>query len=216
MNCPACSATGSIGLLRCRVCGGRGSLPDTRLYQASCPRCSATGMIGLVICDVCDGWGRLTPEEPQGLRVLHIEAGSAFETHLELSDIFQSLSSDVCVCDPYYGEGSLVRLAKFTGCSSVRFLTKHPDSREKAQLPRLIKEFVKTHGHVEIGLYPGNDIHDRYALSADEIILLGHGIKDAGAKESFVARLNRSIAGDMVESLQKAFDEKWIQATVIS
>ena len=142
-------------------------------------------------------------------------ADSAYQAHEDISEIFQSLTDEVCVCDPYYGQGSLARLAELVGCSSVRFLTKTPDHKERSYLPRLIHEFRKTNGHIEFRQYPGSDLHDRFVLTDSEFLILGHGIKDIGGKDSFVVRIQRDIAEDTIDSVRKAFDAKWNAAEAI-
>ncbi len=211
MRCPACRGTGSYVGRKCEVCAGKAILPDTRLDQPLCARCRADGRLLSTVCDVCQGWGRLPPEEPSP-QIWYVAANSAYQAHEEIAEIFQSLTGEVCVCDPYYGAGSLARLAELSGCTSVRFLTKTPDRNEKSYLPRRIQEFRKTHGHIEFRKYPGSDLHDRFVLTDSEFIILGHGIKDIGGKDSFVVRIQRDIAEDTIDSVRKAFDAKWCAA----
>jgi hypothetical protein len=144
--------------------------------------------------------------------VMQVEAGKPHSAHQEIAKVFQSLSGEVCICDPYYGKGSLLRLSALSHVSSVKFLTQNPDGKEKSFISRAIQEFVKEHSNVELREYAGNDIHDRYLVTADEFILLGHGLKDIGNKESFVIKLDRSIAGDAIDTLQQSFNQKWVVA----
>lgn len=213
MDCPACFGSGRYGTGKCEVCNGRAILPDTRLNQPPCNACFGNGRYGTRKCEVCGGWGRLPPDELQSPQVWYVTAGSTYEAHQGITEIFNTLSGDVCVCDPYYGTGSLARLAELSGCSSVRFLTKNPDSKEKTFLPRSITEFRKSYPQIEFHQYSGNDLHDRFVLTDDEFIILGHGIKDIGGKDSFVVRIARDIAEDTIDSVRNAFDAKWAKAT---
>jgi hypothetical protein len=130
---------------------------------------------------------------------------------LELAKLFQSLTGEVRICDPYYGTGSLLRLDELKAAKSVLFLTQKPDSKDKPHLPRAIKEFITERPNFEFRQHNGSDLHDRYIVTEDELILLGHGIKDIGGKESFVVRLGREIAGDVIDSTRSSFDQKWVK-----
>ena len=46
------------------------------------------------------------------------------------------------------------------------------------------------------------DLHDRFVLSEAKILLVGHGLKDIGAKESFVIVLPRTFAPDLLDNVR--------------
>jgi hypothetical protein len=52
-------------------------------------------------------------------------------------------------------------------------------------------------------------------LSGDEMIFLGHGLKDIGNKESFSVRLPRKVAGDAMDRARESFDAKWPGASAL-
>ncbi|MGO9255763.1 MAG: hypothetical protein ACLQU1_05610 [Bryobacteraceae bacterium] len=52
-------------------------------------------------------------------------------------------------------------------------------------------------------------------LTDDEVIILGHGLKDVGKKESFVIRLSNDACGDLIDALKLSFDTKWTAGTPI-
>jgi hypothetical protein len=149
----------------------------------------------------------------EGPLVAFIEAGKPRTAHLELAKLFTSLAGDLRICDPYYGSGSLLRLDLLKHCNSIKFLTRNPDSAERTTLPRALVEFVKEHLHVEFRQHKAKDLHDRFILSDSELILLGHGLKDVGNKDSFVVRIDRHLASDMLDALQVSFDTKWQAAS---
>lgn len=191
----------------------------------------------MTICRECDGWGRrqrkptavdplVTAARLEHLRsqlgvrdvtspsaaqttVVQIEAGKPHTAHLEVAKLLQSLTGEIRICDPYYGTGSLYRLAELANAASVRFLTHKPDGKEKPFLPKAKKDFVTERPTVEFREHVGNELHDRYVVAADELVLLGHGLKDIGGKESFVVRLDRALAGDTIDALRESFDQKW-------
>ena len=100
-----------------------------------------------------------------------------------------------------------------THYSSIRFLTKKPDKEEKTFIGRQLRDFTSEHPHVEVRKAQGKDLHDRFILTSDELILLGHGLKDVGGKDSFIIRLGRHLTGDVITTVLQAFDKKWKAAT---
>jgi|GEM_PF-1769891 len=222
----------------CELCRGEGLLPDTRVKLPECHHCNGSGLKeGWYdsLCSKCGGWGRreripvvddprhsgseaksvieqlgLEPSKEQhDTQIVSIEAGKPRTGHLEVAKLLQELSDEVRICDPYYGKGSLLRLDELTKAKSVQFLTQKADSREQAVLPRAIQEFVKERSHFEFRKYEGNDMHDRFIVTEDSLILLGHGLKDIGNKDSFVVKFDRDLAGDVIDSVRASFDQKW-------
>lgn len=236
MKCPSCSGTGRhhyyVNSL-CKVCKGIGSLPDSRLNNPVCVACGGTGRHHYYVnsyCPVCHGWGRLptsllkrcltklrinssakvTPKA--GVTVSMVKAGKPRTAHTELQTLLHGVKGIVRVCDPYYGTGSLYRLDLLSHCNEVRFLTRTPDSAEKSILPRAISEFVREHRNIHFRCHSSPDFHDRFILSDNEIIILGHGLKDLGNKDSFVIRLPLEIAHDVIGAAGTNFDRRWEDA----
>lgn len=162
-----------------------------------------------------DALGEPSEVEEQ-LQVVGIKDGKPWSAHTKLEKLFQQVSGMVRICDPYYGTGSLARLILLRGAGDVRFLTQTPDSKEKAALPRLLREFKQEHPHVEFRQHSGKGLHDRYLVTDDVLILLGHGLKDIGNSESFVVRLDKSLVPDLVDDVVQSFDQKWAAATVLA
>ena len=154
------------------------------------------------------------PPDPQkllasGPLVFFVESGKPRTAHMQLSALFGSLEGALRVCDPYYGTGSLSRLDLLTHCSTVLFLTSTPDKKERDFLPHLLKEFRQQHNNFEFRSYGQKGLHDRYLLTDDQIILLGHGLKDIGGADSFVIKLDGDVAQDLIQQVRDSFDAKW-------
>jgi hypothetical protein len=226
MQCAACKGSGiapGMTTVYCTLCHGTGHLPDDRINEPKCPPCKGTGIapgMSTVLCSVCGGWGKLPPDPKKGATIAgplawFVEAGKPRTAHVQLTALFSSLKGRLRVCDPYYGTGSLFRLDLLTHCSPISFLTSTPDSKERAFLPRSLNEFRQQHPDTEFRIYGGEDLHDRYLLTDDEIILLGHGLKDIGRSDSFLVKLNRGLAQDMIEEVRDSFDAKWLRATPV-
>jgi hypothetical protein len=57
--------------------------------------------------------------------------------------------------------------------------------------------------------------HDRFVLTDDDLILIGHGLKDLGARDSFLIRLPNEYVTGITEEITRAFDDQWSHATPI-
>jgi len=215
MMCPPCLGTGrsTIHNRICTLCGGRGCLPDTRQGNPICPPCLGTGSSLLkhgLLCEICGGWGRL-PNEPdsEAPKVIFVSAGRVWDTHKEVAEIFQELHGELRVCDPFYGTGSLLRLSGLIHCRPVRFLTQSADSKERYFIEKALKEFTNQYPHVEFRRCTSKELRDRYLLTETELVILGHGLKDIGGKDSFVIRLQRDVSKDAIDTVSSSFSEKW-------
>ena len=52
-------------------------------------------------------------------------------------------------------------------------------------------------------------------MSKSGLILLGHGLKDIGGKESFLISLDISLVQDLVKTSIKSFDKMWSNASIL-
>jgi len=145
-----------------------------------------------------------------------VEAGKPRTAHLLPKDIFQQVTGEVRIRDLYYGTGSLLRIDSLSHCSPIKFLTQTPDKREAQILPRAFQEWKGEHGNVEFRRHSGTDLHDRFVLADQLLILLGHGLKDPGdKKESFVILISPEFAADLMDRVRHSFDDKWRSALPI-
>jgi hypothetical protein len=132
------------------------------------------------------------------MSVVRIEGGQPRTARRRLGDMLAELKGTVRICDPYYGVRTLDSLDHVPKGCGVRFLTsKTSESARKIQ--GAIRDFIKERPNTEfrIAANPA-DLHDRYLLTGDSLLILGHGLKDIGGKESFMIRLERSLAPDLL------------------
>ncbi len=224
MLCRPCSGLGkdlSTGRL-CPICKGRGKVPDDPYRTEMCVLCSGLGKDISTgrICQVCGGYGMVAPlgsdtTPPDAPLVFFVEAGTPRTAYLRLHGVFRQLSGEICICDPYYGMRSLLQLDSLQHCSPIRFLTKDPGGNEKPTLSKALQDWKRQHGGIEFRRHVGGDLHDRFVLAHDELILLGHGLKDVGSKDSFIVRLAGELAADLIKDVRNSFDAKWKSATLI-
>ncbi len=115
----------------------------------------------------------------------------------------------------YYGVRSLDGLELIPTKVRVRFLTARTNE-SATKWAGALKDFKKERPNVELRVAARpQDLHDRYVLSDDKILIIGHGLKDIGGKESFVIVLPRTLASDLLGDVQRSFDQKWANATSI-
>lgn len=233
MDCPPCNGSGHFRpnpreYHVCPVCGGKQTLPDDPIRTVVCTDCQAAGVIegdgvhafNRKICRKCHGRGKLPRIETadaivEGPFYFHVDAGTPRLAHLKLEALFNGLSGPIAIYDPYYGSGSLARLDLLQHCGPIRFLTSKPDSAEKLTIERKLEEWKQQHGAIEFRKSQKDDVHDRYVLAKDDLIILGHGLKDIGQKDSFVIQLRRDMAADLLDSVGASFETKWRNGTSI-
>lgn len=224
VTCKLCKGTGKQHGFRselCTMCKGDKVRPWDAERTNECPLCMTTGLergYGPEACHQCDGYGFVYPpawqqEGEAGPLAWFLEAGKPRTAHLTLRRLFASLSGHVRICDPYYGHGSLLRLDLLKDCKPIWFLTKRADEKERLTLPRAIREYRKEYAAVEFREHSGTDLHDRFILAENELVLLGGGLKDVGNKDSFVVKLDRSLVGETIDLVLASFDQRWHAAS---
>lgn len=149
------------------------------------------------------------------LSVVRIDGNHPRTARKELSEVLQSVNGLVRVCDPYYGLRTLDALEQIPKRCSVRFLTARTGESGR-KLKNAIRDFRKERPNVDLRLASKpSELHDRYVVAKDHLLLLGHGLKDMGGKESFLIRLDRKLAPDLIRETIAAFDRRWGKAAVL-
>jgi hypothetical protein len=149
------------------------------------------------------------------LSVVRIEKDQPRTARIELKETFALLKGEVRICDPYYGIRTLDALDYIPTKCTIKFLSVNPtDSITK--LVGAIKDFKKERPKSEFRVADKTaGLHDRFVVTDTCLIILGHGLKDIGGKESFLIRLDQSLVPDLVKASIQSFDDKWNNATAI-
>jgi hypothetical protein len=143
------------------------------------------------------------------LSVVRIEAGQPRTARIRLAEVIARIKGTVRICDPFYGLRSLDSLDHVPKQSPIRFLTSKTNE-SPTKLNAAIKDLQKERPNCEFKLAgTGHGIHDRYVLTDDFLLLLGHGLKDIGGKESFIVRLDKDLAPDLLKEIGQSFDARW-------
>jgi len=132
------------------------------------------------------------------------------------NQIFSDLRGTIKIVDPYCGDRTLDLLLELKE-RPAKVLTRLENlrDREKGKFVREVADFKTENPNVEFRNYPNADIHDRYVISEDKVTLIGHSIKDLGAKESFAVVLGRENYREIYEALNSNFTNRWNISAVI-
>ena len=152
------------------------------------------------------------------MTVFRFEPGTRYSSNRELSkNVLTMLTGDLKIVDPYCDRSALDFLADLVN-RKIKFLTRldsYQNDKIKERVKRELESFKSEFSHVEVRDYPNPELHDRYIISTDSVVLLGHGLKDIGSKESFAVILNQSTSQNVVQELVSAFNRRWKEATPI-
>jgi hypothetical protein len=149
------------------------------------------------------------------LSVVRIEKDQPRTARQGLGEVIKGLTGTVRVCDPYYGVRTLDLLDNFPKNTKVRFLTSKTNESAR-QLAGALNDFKKEKPNIEFRLVDKSaGLHDRFLVGPDLMLILGHGLKDIGTKESFVIRLDKELVPDLIRETIAAFDSKWNAGTIL-
>ncbi len=147
-----------------------------------------------------------------GLAILRIEGGQPRQARLRLGEVLKSLKGTVRICDPYYGISTLDSLDLLPESCDIRFLTQKTNESAR-KIKGALRDFYKERSSVEFRCaLKTTRLHDRYILTKKELLILGHGLKDIGNKESFVIVLEKSLVSDLIDDILSSFDKDWKEA----
>jgi hypothetical protein len=142
--------------------------------------------------------------------VLYAEPGKPWKAKKELRDLSKLMHGGLLVNDRYYGEKTLYTLETLADRRElVLFMT--AETRENPmRLAGLFHDLMKDNPNLEVRLYPKKyELHDRYILSDNALLLVGHGIKDLGGSESFLVWLDSSLAAEAISMAKACFLDRW-------
>jgi hypothetical protein len=149
------------------------------------------------------------------LSVVRVDGSKPRTARLRLGEVLSAVKGLVRICDPYYGVRTFDSLDYIPAARQVRFLTARTGESGR-RLIGAIRDFKRERPTVEFrkAARP-SDLHDRYVITKNQLLILGHGLKDIGGKESFMIRLERDLAPDLIDETIAIFDERWKDAIVL-
>jgi hypothetical protein len=152
---------------------------------------------------------------PNSVEMFYFEPGTRYSGKHVLSEkVIGELAGDLVIVDPYCGARTLDILRSAKG-NKVRVLTTLARAKKGVvdQFKRELKDFRSEHPSIELRDYTGNDLHDRYILSPQHLVILGHSIKDLGSKESFAIVISRGMCEEISRTLSDTFETRWQKST---
>lgn len=145
--------------------------------------------------------------------VIIIEPGKPFSAkNVEIKKVFSSLSGEFLVSDPYLDVHTLDVIFKAVDTNTpVKILSQNLVDKPSGAFGRHLGDLRKEGYKIEIGIYYGSDLHDRYIMDSKTFWLSGNSLNHLGEKESFLVRLGEDIR----QSMTATFNNRWKVATKI-
>jgi hypothetical protein len=134
--------------------------------------------------------------------------------------IIEMLDGDLCIVDPFYGNGTFYVLEKFGNKRKIRFLSSKLGDEEQSNPTKFdnsLKRFKKEFKNIELRKYDkAYELHDRYIIAKNALVIVGHGIKDLANRESFVIFLPEKLVKGFLPTLKQLFDQRWKKSSNIA
>jgi hypothetical protein len=134
--------------------------------------------------------------------------------------IIEILQGDLCIVDPFYGNGTFFVLEKFGKTRKIRFLSSQLGNEEQQNPTKFdinLRRFKKEFKNIELRKFDKPyELHDRYIIAKNALVIIGHGIKDLANKESFVIFLPEKLVKNFLPQLKERFEQKWKKSGNIS
>lgn len=156
------------------------------------------------------GKAHLQGKATEGVQLFYVDGNKPrTDRRVVIDEIGRQLVGDVLIVDKFLGEESLDLLDKLAPRGRIKILSAKLVGNERS-LRREIARFITQFGGSEFRLYPNpSHLHDRYVITNRDLFILGHGIKDLGAKESFVVVLRDPFGREMRGQLKNLFNKRW-------
>ncbi len=128
-------------------------------------------------------------------------------------NVINMLKGNLCIVDPFYGNGTFSILAKFGKKRKIRFLSAHLGNEEQKNSVDFginLKKFKGEFKNIKMKKYDKfYELHDRYIISDSALVIVGYGIKDFANKESFVVFLPKKAVSRFLPTLKTIFEKRW-------
>ena len=215
-NCRYCMGTGKDPSERapCQVCGGTGRIARVFNPELLCNYCNGTGKDPHkdAPCDVCRGYG--FSSEEGSIEFIYIRGDMPYSDRRTIENILAEAIGEVRICETYLGSDTLDLLRSIPAACTVHVIV-GKNTVVSPKLSREVNIFKKECPSFEFRHHTQQDLHDRYIVDDRGLVILGHGLKDIGKKESFAISLEKSLNPDIIRDILRAFNDRWKLATPI-
>jgi hypothetical protein len=138
---------------------------------------------------------------------IFIDPEAALSQIRKIEDVLGKLKGSLRVCDPYIDNRTLDFLAECSGAEQINLLT--VNVYKEGLFRRDLSAFVKEHGNIlETRVLEQGNLHDRYIIDDDGMILPGTSLNGLGKKQSFLVSLGKNLRRIVLP----AFDRSWASA----
>ncbi|MGA3191145.1 MAG: hypothetical protein ABSD73_01370 [Candidatus Bathyarchaeia archaeon] len=148
--------------------------------------------------------------ETIGVKTWLIESGKVYSGKKLFQEIVMSkIGSAAKICDPYCGTRILELISGIEHKCAIFLLTQAIEQKEsfKRELIDFSKEFQ--HLKIEVRIFNGKTLHDRYIISDGNCWSVGSSLKDFGNKDTTLTKLEDEVR----YAVEEMFDKRWQEAT---
>jgi hypothetical protein len=148
--------------------------------------------------------------ESIGAKTWLIESGKVYSGKKLFQEIVMSkIGSSAKICDPYCGTRILDLISGIKQKCEIFLLTQVIEQKEsfKRELVDFSKEFQ--HLKIEVRIFKGKMLHDRYIISDGNCWSIGSSLKDFGSKDTTITKLEDEVR----YAIEEMFDKRWQEAT---
>jgi len=145
------------------------------------------------------------------IETIFLDGTKHWTDYKQFSKIIQKTHGEIKILDKFYSRNSLQTIADFGKQRKIKFLTAKLSGNETQTTFNLeYSKFKNEFKNVTTKIYSKEyELHDRYIITSDFLILLGRGLQEIGSKESFVIAFKNNVIKEIKSLLESKFDERW-------
>lgn len=137
-----------------------------------------------------------------------IDPENALSEIRRVEELLSRLNGGLKICDPYIENKTLDFLAECKSANAIKLLT--VNILKPSKFRRDLAAFRKEHGEwLEVRLATQTNLHDRYIIHNDGLLLLGTSLNGFAKKQSFLV----ALGSDLRSATEAAFDRYWASAS---
>jgi len=147
--------------------------------------------------------------ETIGVKTWLIESGKVYSGKKLFQEIVMSKKGSTAkICDPYCGTRTLDLIRGIKQKCKIFLLTQAIEQKETFR--RELKDFAKEFQHleIEVRVFNGKTLHDRYIISDGNCWSIGSSLKDLGNKDTTITKLEDEVR----YAVEEMFDKRWQEA----
>jgi hypothetical protein len=135
-----------------------------------------------------------------------IDPSAAVPAVKGLHKFLGELKGPIRLCDPYFDAVTVEHLDACAAGTEIKILTKHVKDDGTVRRPIAA---AKQKLNLEIRKATTADLHDRYIVAQDEMLILGTSLNGFGKRQSFVIKAGQGLKDAMTID----FDGRWATGT---